>query len=312
MKEKGFVLFDIGGTGVKYGVADSRGKFFIRESFPTHPERGAQDLLERMKEKIDRCMDEYPLSGIGISATGQVDYSTGRISAATDLIKGWVGTNIKEYFKGMYNLPVVVENDVNCVALGEMWLGEGRDLDNFITIALGTGIGGGIILNRRLFRGSHYSAGEFGHMKIRSGGSECRCGDWGCYEAHASTLALVASVREATEGSEVTGEEIFQYERSGMEPYKGIVSQWVDDVGDGLKNIIVSFNPQGIIIGGGVSAQGEYLLDKIRKDLKGKLQNNFYESLDIRGAALKNDAGMLGALYLLKEELKESQEDKKK
>lgn len=312
MKEKGFVLFDIGGTGVKYGVADSRGKFFMRDSFPTHPERGAQDLLERMKEKIDRCMDGYPLSGIGISATGQVDYSAGRISAATDLIKGWVGRNIKEYFKGMYNLPVVVENDVNCVALGEMWLGEGRDLDNFITIALGTGIGGGIILNRRLFRGSHYSAGEFGHMKIRSGGRECRCGDWGCYEAHASTLALVASVREATEGSEVTGEEIFQYERSGVEPYKGIVSQWVDDVGDGLKNIIVSFNPQGIIIGGGVSAQGEYLLDKIRKDLKGKLQNNFYESLDIRGAALKNDAGMLGALYLLKEELKESQEDKKK
>ncbi len=298
-----FILFDIGGTGVKYGVADTNGKFIERDSFPTYPDRGALDLLERMGKRIERCMEGYNLSGIGISATGQVDYSSGRISAATDLIKGWAGSNLKKYFEDNYNLPVVVENDVNCVALGEMWLGEGRDLDNFISIALGTGIGGGIVLNRKLFRGSHYSAGEFGHMKIRDGGRECRCGDRGCYEAHASTLALVSLVEEATGERNIRGEKIFRYERSGIEPYKGIVSQWINDIGDGLKSIVVSFNPEALIIGGGVSAQGEYLLDKIREDLKSKLQENFFENLEIRGAALKNDAGMLGALYLLREEI---------
>ncbi|GLI56619.1 N-acetylmannosamine kinase [Propionigenium maris DSM 9537] len=303
--DKRFILFDIGGTGVKYGVTDAHGKFLVRESFFTQPERGSNDLLGRMGERVDSCMKEYTLSGIGISATGQVDYSSGRISAATDLIKGWVGTNLKKYFEDKYDLPVIVENDVNCVALGEMWLGAGRDLDNFISIALGTGIGGGIILNRRLFRGSHYSAGEFGHMKIRTEGRLCRCGDRGCYEAHASTLALVSLVKEVTGERNITGEEIFQYEKAGVEPYKGIVSQWIRDIGDGLKNIVVSFNPEALIIGGGVSAQGEYLLDKIREDLKAKLQENFYENLDIMGAALKNDAGMLGALYLLREEIRE-------
>lgn len=304
-----FILFDIGGTGVKYGVADTKGKFIVRDSFPTHPDRGALDLLERMGKRIERCMEGYNLSGIGISATGQVDYSSGRISAATDLIKGWAGSNLKKYFEDKYNLPVIVENDVNCVALGEMWLGEGRNLDNFISIALGTGIGGGIVLNRKLFRGSHYSAGEFGHLKIRDGGRECRCGDRGCYEAHASTLALVSMVKEVTGETEITGEEIFRYERSGIEPYKGIVSQWISDIGDGLKNITVSFNPQALIIGGGVSAQGEYLLEKVREDLKVKLQENFYKNLEIRGAALKNDAGMLGALYLLKEEVEATRKD---
>jgi len=303
MKDKRFILFDIGGTGVKYGVADSGGKFLLKDSFPTHPERGSQDLLERIKMRIDRCREGHEISGIGISATGQVDYSRGNISAATDLIPGWVGTNIRKYFRDEYDIQVVVENDVNCVALGEMWLGSGRDLNNFISIALGTGIGGGIILNRSIFRGAHYSAGEFGHLKIKEEGRRCKCGDRGCYEAHASTLALVSIVREATGEAEVTGKEIFEYERLGREPYRSLVSQWISDVGDGLKNIVVSFNPQGIIIGGGVSAQGDYLLEKIRGDLRGKLQERFYENLDIRGAALRNDAGMLGVLYLLNEGL---------
>ena len=300
---KRFILFDIGGTGIKYGVVDSNGKFLLKDSFPTHPERGSLDLLRRIKVKIERCREEFELAGVGVSATGQVDYSRGRISAATDLIPGWVGTDIRGYFRDEYNIPVVVENDVNCVALGEMWKGNGRDMNNFISIALGTGIGGGIILNRSIFRGEHYSAGEFGHLKIKEEGRRCRCGDRGCYEAHASTLALGSLVREVTGLTEVTGEKIFEYDRLGKEPYRGLVSQWVSDIGDGLKNIVVSFNPQGIIIGGGVSAQGEYLLDKIREDLRGKLQKRFYENLDIRGAALENDAGMLGALYLLNEEV---------
>ncbi|UUV17409.1 ROK family protein [Fusobacteria bacterium ZRK30] len=303
MKIRKFALFDIGGTSIKYGITDSNGNFLLKKTIPTYPEKGSRSLLEHIKRQIDSCKKIYDISGIGISATGQVNYKDGIISAATDLIPGWVGTNIKKYFMDEYKLPVAVENDVNCVALGEMWKGNGRDLNSFISIALGTGIGGGIILNRSLFRGAHYSAGEFGHLKIKDNGRKCKCGDYGCYEAHASTLALVSIVKEVTGEEDITGKEIFEYEKLGKEPYKNLVSKWISDIGDGLKNIIVSFNPEALIIGGGVSAQGDYLLDKIKNDLKEKLQINFYENLEIRIADLKNDAGMLGALYLITQEL---------
>jgi len=301
-----FALFDIGGTTIKYGVADTHGNFLFKKQIPTHPEKGSTLLLKRIKEEINKLEKIYKISGIGISATGQVNYSEGTISAATNLIPGWVGTNIKKYFLDEYNIPVEVENDVNSVALGEMWKGNGRGLTNFISIALGTGIGGGIILNKSLFRGAHYSAGEFGHLKIKSNGRKCKCGDYGCYEAHSSTLSLVSIVKDATGELTITGKDIFQLEKIGKEPYKRLVSEWISDVGDGLKNIIVSFDPEAIIIGGGISAQGDYLINKIRKDLKGKLQENFYKNLDIRIAALENDAGMLGVLYLINQEYLET------
>lgn len=303
MEIKKIALFDIGGTTVKYGIAESNGNFLFKGQFPTYPQKGSAALLESIKKEVDELKKKYCISGIGISATGQVNYKKGVISAATDLIPGWVGTNIKEYFIDEYNIPVEVENDVNCVALGEMWKGNGRDLNSFISIALGTGIGGGIILNKKLFRGANYSAGEFGHLKINSGGRKCNCGDYGCYEAHASTLSLVAIVKEATGDRSITGKDIFELEKKGKEPYKHLVSEWVNDVGNGIKNIIVSFDPEAVIIGGGVSAQGEYLLNKIKKNLKRKLQSNFYKNLDLRIASLENDAGMLGALYLINQNM---------
>lgn len=303
MKVDKFALFDIGGTAIKYGIADEDGNFLFKGQIPTYPEKGSETLLKRIKKEIDKLKKIYIITGIGISATGQVNYEKGTISAATNLIPGWVGTNIKKYFIDQYNLPVEVENDVNAVALGEMWKGNGKDLTNFISIALGTGIGGGIILNKSLFRGSHYSAGEFGHLKIKSNGRKCKCGDFGCYEAHSSTLSLVSILKDTTGDDTLTGKDIFRLEKNGEEPYKSLVSEWVSDIGDGIKNIIVSFDPEAIIIGGGVSAQGDYLIDKIRKDLKEKLQENFYENLDLRTATLENDAGMLGVLYLINQNI---------
>ncbi len=301
MKKKMFALFDIGGTNIKCGVANNSASFFFKEIIPTYPEKGSTAILERIGIKIDTYIANYDLSGIGISVTGQVNCGNGEIIGATDLIPNWVGTNIKAYFTQRYSLPIVVENDANSVALGELWKGNGKDLNNFISITLGTGIGGGIILNKKLFRGSNYSAGEFGHLKIKEKNNDkkCKCGDYGCYETYASTLALISMVKESTKKKDLTGKDIFKYEKLGIEPYKTIVSDWISNIGDGLKNIIVSFNPEGIIIGGGVSAQGDYLLNKIKEDLKSKLQKNIFENLEVRIAKSKNHAGMLGVLYLL-------------
>ena len=298
-----FGAVDIGGTKIKYGVVDDLGTLLFKGSMDTHPRRGSTDLLERIGEKLRKLKERYPLEGIAISTAGQVDFHKGTISYATDLIPGWIGTNIKSYYESTFGLPVVVENDVNCVAMAELWKGAATGRDSFICIALGTGIGGGIFFNGELFRGENFAAGEFGHLKIVDGGRECRCGDRGCYEAHASTDALVSMLQELTGVEKLDGKMIFDMEKKGISPYKEEVTGWIGYITDGLKNIAVSFNPSLIVIGGGVSAQGDYLLERIKTDLSRKIMPSFYEKLDLRMASSGNDAGMLGATYLLIKEI---------
>ncbi|MEM6503277.1 MAG: ROK family protein [Cyanobacteria bacterium P01_C01_bin.89] len=290
---------DIGGTKIKYGVVDDEGSISSQGSIQTHPKRGASDILMRIAEVITTMAKAYPLVGIGISATGQVDFHQGIISYATDLIPNWIGTNIRGYFEGKFNLPVVVENDVNCIAIAEHWQGSAIGEDSFICIALGTGIGGGIFDKGELYRGDNYGAGEFGHIKIVQNGRQCRCGDYGCYEAHASTDALISRAKVLAKLDNIDGETIFQRERNGDAPYKELVEEWIGFIADGLKNIVVSFNPKLIIIGGGVSAQGDYLLHRIEENLHQKLMPSFKKNLILKMTSAGNDSGLLGAAYLL-------------
>ena len=206
---------DIGGTKVKYGVVDDYGKIESKRSIDTHPKRGALDLLSRLEAVVTEIGQQYSLAGIAISATGQVNFYQGAISYATNLIPDWIGTNIKQYFEDRFKLPVIVENDVNCIAVAEHWKGSALGEDSFICIALGTGIGGGIFEKGELYRGPNYGAGEFGHMTIVQNGNQCRCGDYGCYEAHASTDALIRRVKDMTRLEAIAGETIFEYEKLG-------------------------------------------------------------------------------------------------
>lgn len=295
-----FGAVDIGGTKVKYGAVDSEGNILFKSSFDTLPKKGNIDLLKRIEDELKTLEKKYPIKGVAISTAGQVNFLEGSISYATDLIPGWIGTNIKEYFTKSFKLPVVVENDVNCVALGELWKGAAIGHKNFICIALGTGIGGGIYLEGDLFRGGNFAAGEFGHLKIIDGGRECRCGSRGCYEAYASTDALVKNLEERMQVDGLDGKKIFDLEKEGNFPYVEEVKKWIEYITDGLKNILVSFNPPLVVIGGGISAQEDYLLEKIKSSLSKKVMPSFYKKLDIKMASSGNDAGMLGAVYLLK------------
>ncbi|MEM9244441.1 MAG: ROK family protein [Cyanobacteria bacterium P01_F01_bin.153] len=290
---------DIGGTKIKYGVVDGEGNIFSQGSIDTYPKKGALDILQRTAEVIAKLATAYPLVGIGISATGQVNFHQGIISYATDLIPNWIGTNVREYFEEEFNLPVVVENDVNCIAVAEHWQGSAIGENSFICIALGTGIGGGIFDKGELYRGENYGAGEFGHIKIVQNGRKCRCGDYGCYEAHASTDALVSKAKVLAAREHIDGITIFQYEKDGNALYKDLVEEWIGFVADGLKNIVVSFNPKLMIIGGGVSAQGDYLLHRIEENLHQKLMPSFKKNLTLKMASAGNDSGLLGASYLL-------------
>lgn len=288
---------DIGGTAVKYGLLDENGVILELGEFPTEAEKGVENLFKNICGVIDKYLSDDIL-GIAVSGTGQIDGTIGKVIGGNPIIPGWIGTNLVEKLEDRYKIPAVLENDVNCAALGEKWLGAGKNSENFVCLTIGTGIGGGIILNGDIFRGDTYVAGEFGHIQIVKSGEECLCGKKGCYERYASATALVKMVKEKT-GKTLNGKEIFELEKSGDKEIKEIVDRWIDYFTDGLSTIAYIFNPPLVVIGGGVTKQGEYLLNRILVSLDSKLGINYKKNLKIKFAELGNNAGILGAEYLL-------------
>lgn len=291
------VGIDIGGTMIKYGLITLTGEILESGEVSTEADKGVENLFNKLVTIIESYSKEE-LLGIAVSGTGQIDGSIGKVVGGNDIIPGWIGTNLVERLENRFNIPAVLENDVNCAALGEKWLGAGREEKDFICITIGTGIGGGIVLNNNIFRGDTCVAGEFGHIQIVKDGIQCLCGKKGCYERYASATALMRMAKEVT-GEDLGGKEIFDREKSGDSLMKKVVSEWVDYFTDGLSTIAYIFNPPLVVIGGGVTKQGDYLLSKFNESLSIKLGVNFRKDLKIKFAELGNNAGMLGATYLL-------------
>lgn len=291
------VGIDIGGTMIKYGLITLTGEILESGEVSTEADKGVENLFNKLVTIIESYSKEG-LLGIAVSGTGQIDGSIGKVVGGNDIIPGWIGTNLVERLENRFDIPAVLENDVNCAALGEKWLGAGREEKDFICITIGTGIGGGIVLNNNIFRGDTCVAGEFGHIQIVKDGIQCLCGKKGCYERYASATALMRMAKEAT-GEDLGGKEIFDREKSGDPLMKKVVSEWVDYFTDGLSTIAYIFNPPLVVIGGGVTKQGDYLLSKFNESLSTKLGVNFRKDLKIKFAELGNNAGMLGATYLL-------------
>ena len=245
--------------------------------------------INKIDNIFKRCKENNP-AGIAVSGTGQINGMIGKVIGGNPIIPNWIGTNLVKILEEKYNLPIVLENDVNCVALGEKWIGAGKDLSNFICLTIGTGIGGGIILNNQLFRGENFVAGEFGHILIKKGE----------FEQFASTTALIRLVKERT-GKTLNGKEIFDLEKKEIVEYQEVISEWIENLTDGLSSIVYSFNPANMILGGGVIGQGEPLINRIKNSLFKKIGPQFKEKLNIIQAKLGNNAGMIGASYLLLE-----------
>lgn len=288
---------DIGGTAVKFALLTEMGEILETGEFPTEAGKGVENLFNNICKVIDGYLSEDVL-GIAVSGTGQIDGTVGKVIGGNPIIPGWIGTNLVERLESKYKLPAVLENDVNCAALGEKWLGAGKDDKDFLCLTIGTGIGGGIVLDGDIFRGKTCVAGEFGHIQIEKNGEQCLCGKKGCYERYASATALVKMVEEKT-GKKLNGKEIFELEKSGDLEIKSVVDSWIDYFTDGLSTIAYIFNPTLVVVGGGVTKQGDYLLDRIKKSLDGKLGENYKKNLEIKFAELGNNAGILGAEYLL-------------
>ena len=285
------LAIDIGGTMIKYGLVSSDGEILSTDKIETEAEKGLENILNKIDNIFKRYKKNNPV-GIAVSGTGQINGMIGKVIGGNPIIPNWIGTNLVKILEEKYNLPAVLENDVNCVALGEKWIGAGKDLSNFICLTIGTGIGGGIILNNQLFRGENFVAGEFGHTLIKKGE----------FEQFASTIALIRLVKERT-GKILNGKEIFDLEKKEIVEYQEVISEWIENLTDGLSSIVYCFNPANIILGGGVIGQGEPLINRIKNSLFKKIGPQFKEKLNIIQAKLGNNAGMIGASYLLLEKI---------
>ena len=285
------LAIDIGGTMIKYGLVSSDGEILSTDKIETEAEKGLENILNKIDNIFKRYKENNPV-GIAVSGTGQTNGIIGKVIGGNPIIPNWIGTNLVKILEKKYNLPAVLENDVNCVALGEKWIGAGKDLSNFICLTIGTGIGGGIILNNQLFRGENFVAGEFGHILIKKGE----------FEQFASTTALIRLVKERTEKT-LNGKEIFDLEKKEIVEYQEVISEWIENLTDGLSSIVYCFNPANMILGGGVIEQGEPLINRIKNSLFKKIGPQFKEKLNIIQAKLGNNAGMIGASYLLLEKI---------
>jgi predicted NBD/HSP70 family sugar kinase len=285
-----YLCLDIGGTSVKYGVADEQGRLLLKGEIPNEiVQKGVKGFVESLTRLADRYRQEYDLQGIAVSTAGVVDSEQGAILYAPKYFPGYPGTNLQELLVERTGLPCTVENDVNAAALGEYWLGAGRGAKSLFCITVGTGIGGCIILNGRVIHGASCSAGEAGLQHISPEGT---------WEEIASTSALIRNVAKAKQvtEAELDGRKIFALAQRGDADAAAAIAKQMDDLAAGIANICYILNPERIIVGGGIAAQEKYLYPILDGALRKKLLPLVYDRLTLRFASLKNDAGMIGAL----------------
>ena len=301
---------DVGGTTIKMGVFDPEGKVLDKWEIPTRTENNGDKILPDIAAAVQNKMEEMKIEkesvvGVGIGVPGPVN-DDGVVFKAVNL--GWDVMNIKEILGGLLGLPVNAGNDANVAALGEMWCGGGRGYNNMVLVTLGTGVGGGIIINGKILTGSTGAGGEIGHIHIKDGEPDvCGCGNNGCLEQYASATGIVrlanrklAATTEDTvlKNGEISAKSVFDAVKAGDKVACEIAEEFGEYLGKGLAAVAAVVNPQAFVIGGGVSKAGNVLFDYIEKYYK---QYVFHgcKDVDFKLATLGNDAGIYGAAKLV-------------
>ncbi len=281
--EKLYLSIDIGGSAIKYGVLDETFSFVYKSKMPSKIFLGGKELLSRVMSIVADISKKYSIEGVAISTTGSVDSKNAKVLYADDVLEDYTGTDYKKLIKQEFDLNAAACNDVNCLALSQMKFNKGKD---FIVVAIGTGIGGAIVISDKLYEGYYYSAGEFGLMHLRDGKN---------WETLCSMSALVKSSKEHKLLIS-NGKELFDmFDANNDVAYK-IVDSFYKDMASALANLIYAFSPQKIIIGGGISARGDSLINGVKKYLSIMMDEFYYEKTSIECAVYENDAAMIGAL----------------
>lgn len=308
-----YIGIDLGGTFIKGAICNELGEILTSDSIDTQVHKGnlkivenicmlSRFLCQKINIKLSDCV------GLGIGVPGMIDTTNGNIIFAGNL--NFDNFPLKEKLEKELKIKVVVANDANVAALGESKFGASTKFSDSVLVTLGTGVGGGIIINNQIFAGNRYAGAEIGHMIICANGNPCTCGLNGCFEAYASATALVKLTKDEMQKNlssklweigldNIDGASAFKYAKID-ETANCIVNTYLDNLSIGLVNIANVFRPQAILLGGGISNEGENLLTPLRERLSKMIfAGDKGPKVELKIASLKNKAGVLGACALL-------------
>ena len=315
---KHYLGIDIGGTAVKLGIVDEAGAVLAKAeesvSFDGYRTPILTTVLKAAQAFLAaQSVPAESLAGIGVSATGQIDSRKGIVAGTCGNLPNYIGAPIKAELEKTFGLPVTVANDANCMTLGEVWVGGAQGYTDVIGVTLGTGVGGGILTGGRLLEGARGLGGELGHYRTHAlDGVDCTCGAKGCWERYASASALTRETKAAMQANKntimwkmtqdidhVNAKLAFDAAAKGDETARKVIDSWIEYVGVGIANVINTFEPEVICIGGGVSNQGEVLLAPVRAYAENETRNITTGKFPVICACqLHNDAGVIGAAAL--------------
>jgi glucokinase len=313
--ERRLIGVDIGGTHVRMGIITPEGKVLRKVEYLTDVSKGGlvlfENLILHLRDLIQKNINPpRTLMGIGIGVAGIIEIQRGIIHHSPNL-PGLNGFKLRDFLRGEIFSPIVIENDANAFTLGEGWMGAARGSKNYCGITLGTGVGGGIVVEGNVLHGSEGMAGEVGHMVINPEGLLCNCGGKGCLEVYASgtgikRMAMEALVKRRGKGvlkgrgrspEKITSEKVFKAAQSGDLAAKEIFMRMGGYLGLGLVNLVHLFNPEKIVIGGKVSRAWDYFIGDTMKTFQEKAMKGPKERVEIVRALCDDEAGILGAAY---------------
>ncbi len=306
---------DIGGTNVVVGcVAEDGSQLLGLHNEPTRPEEGADAVVSRIitlvKASIREAQSANPaaeIAGVGIGAPGPLNTRTGIVLLTPNL--GWVNMPLRQRIQDGVGLPAALDNDANCAVLGEWWRGAARGSNHVLGMTIGTGIGGGIVIDGRLFHGRSDAAGEVGHMTIDANGRRCKCGNYGCLEAYASGPAIAARAVESIQAGEdsslpsyvngsldkISAQTVYDAAQKGDKLALEVVHDTAKFLGAGVANLINIFNPEVVVICGGVTLAGDNLFEPLRREVSRRAFKPAVEVCRIVPGELVGTAGVYGA-----------------
>jgi glucokinase len=304
------VGIDIGGTNIVAGTVSEDGSELLGlVSQPTFPEQGADAVIARIV-KLARDsirVSGKQIAGLGIGSPGPLDTKRGVVLMTPNL--GWTNFPLRDRLQAALGLPATLDNDANCAVFGEWWRGAARGASHVVGFTVGTGIGGGIVLDGAIYHGASDIAGELGHMSIDSTGRRCKCGNYGCLEAYASGPAIAARAVEGVEAgadtslptyvngdlSRITAQVVYEAAHDGDEYALEVVRDTAKFLGAGVANVINIFNPQVVVICGGVTLAGDRLFVPLRSEVKRRAFKPAVEVCRIVPGELTGTAGVYGA-----------------
>jgi len=302
---KRYVGIDLGGTNLKLGLVSADGQVLDHFSAPTEADEGPDLVLERMAQAVrdlsaQAGIELGKVAAVGVGAPGPVHWDAGVVLFAPNL-KGWVNVPVRDTLREKLGVPVGLENDANAAAYGEFRCGAGRDVHTMFLLTLGTGVGGGIVIDGRLFRGTSDTGAELGHVIVQHGGRLCGCGNRGCLEAYASATAVVARFKaDAGEVSplarqeNLTCEDVFKAVGTDK-PAARIVEETAEYLAVGIASIMHVLNPEMVVLTGGMMGAGDAFLERVRHHVRQTAFESAWKACQVRWSTLGGDAGILGA-----------------